>query len=75
MEDELFQDICKFTNKYDVYVNFNEIDDSYEIKLKLTNNSSHDVNIMPGKMHLEKSSNGNLIYKSNGKYSICFKNM
>ena len=62
-------------NYFKIYVNFNEIDDSYEIKLKLTNNSSHDVNIMPGKMHLEKSSNGNLIYKSNGKYSICFKNM
>ena len=38
MEDELFQDICKFTNKYDVYVDFNEIDDSYEIKLKCGKN-------------------------------------
>ena len=75
MEDELFQNLCKFTNKYDVYVNFNENDCSYQIKLKLTNKLSQDANIMPGKMYLEKTSDGNLIYNSNGKYSICFKNM
>tara|TARA_Y100000992_G_C21064239_1_gene395623 strand:+ start:431 stop:661 length:231 start_codon:yes stop_codon:yes gene_type:complete len=75
MDNDLFQDLCKFTKNYDVYVEFNKNENTYEIKLKkIENNLNLKSDIMPGKMYLYKSPNGNLIINNNNKYSIYFKN-
>ena len=75
MDNDLFQDLCKFTKNYDVYIEFNKIKNTYEIKLKkIENNLNLKSDIMPGKMYLDKSPNGNLIINNNNKYSIYFKN-
>ena len=75
MDNDLFQDLCKFTKNYDVYVEFNKNENIYEIKLKkIENNLNLKSDIMPGKMYLDKSPNGNLIINNNNKYSIYFKN-
>ena len=76
MEDDLFQDLCKFTKNYDLYVELNKNENTYEIKLKkIKNNLNLASDIMPGKMYLDKSPIGNLIVLNNNKYSIYLKNM
>ena len=69
---DLFQQICKFTNKFNVYLKYDESNEIYDIKLRKISNNEHNYeeNIMAGKLYLNNDKKGNFIAYKNSRYIL-----
>ena len=67
---DIFQKICTFKKKFNVYVDYNEEDEIYDIKLKKLKDCQYFIkeDVMPGKIYLNNNKKGNLIVYKNSKY-------
>lgn len=68
----LFQQICTFTDNYDVYVEYYSDKKIYDIKLKEIpeENKIFKNNIMPGKLYLDNNKIGNSVTFNTNKYIL-----
>ena len=68
----LFQQICTFTDNYDVYVEYYSDRKIYDIKLKEIpqENKIFKNNIMPGKLYLDNNKIGNSVTFNTNKYIL-----
>ena len=69
---DIFQQICTFTKKFNVYVDYNEENEIYDIKLKKLKDYEYFIkeDVMPGKIYLNNNKKGNLIVYKNSKYIL-----
>ena len=68
---DIFQQLCIFTNKFDVYIEYNKDKEIYDIKLKKIKNERYcKKDIMPGKIYFNNNKKGNFITYKNSKFIL-----